>query len=90
MKKRTTQEVIDYIEEKIDDDCSEVKYNQDYYTEQDEKKIRYSVMKKKKWIEVDDLEEFIEQYETTLGDLPKELSELKKALSETTDSKKES
>ncbi len=35
----------------------------------------------KKWVFLDDLLKWIKEYETTLGDLPKELSELKKSLS---------
>ena len=35
----------------------------------------------KQWVALDDLLKWIKEYETTLGDLPKELSELKKSLS---------
>lgn len=51
MKINTTNEVINIMEEEIDNACSDAKNNSDYYSEQDEKIIKGTIMNKKRWID---------------------------------------
>ncbi len=65
----TTKKIID---DRLNDIALDKRYGYSHYLED----------ANKRWVTIDDILDFIKGYETPLGDLPKELNDLKEKLSQ--------